>query len=61
MNFWKRHVYMRLGLMILCFALGILLVLAGWKMTGQLEGLGLMLLGILGMLMALWLYNRAHR
>ena len=33
-------------LMIVLFVLSIALVVAGWKMTGQLAGLGIMLLGV---------------
>lgn len=61
MNFWKKHVFLRIALMLLCLTVGIILVLVGWKMTGQLKGLGLMLLGILLMLTTLLLYNRAYQ
>ena len=43
------------------FAVGLALTFAGWKMTGKLEGLGLMLVGIVLLLTALFLYNAAYK
>lgn len=60
MKFWKKHVALRAVLMILFFLAGLALVLIGWDMTGQLSGLGLMLLGIIMMLTTLLLYNQAY-
>lgn len=60
MKFWKKHVALRAVLMILFFLAGLALVLIGWDMTGQLAGLGLMLLGIIMMLTTLLLYNQAY-
>jgi hypothetical protein len=60
MKFWKKHLALRAMLMILFFVVGLALVLAGWGMTGQLTGLGLMLLGIVLMLTTLLLYNKAY-
>ena len=60
MKFWKKHLALRAVLMILLFIVGLALVLAGWGMTGQLTGLGLMLLGIVLMLTTLLLYNKAY-
>lgn len=60
MKFWKKHLALRAVLMILFFIVGLALVLAGWGMTGQLTGLGLMLLGIVLMLTTLLLYNKAY-
>ena len=34
------------------------LVIGGWKMTGQLAGLGIMLVGLVLLLTALLLYNK---
>ena len=51
---------LRVVLMILFFVAGLALVLTGWHMTGQLSGLGLMLLGIVLMLTTLLLYNKAY-
>ena len=47
MNFWKEHTTLRGILILLFFVLGMILTVAGWKMTGKLEGLGLMLVGII--------------
>ena len=60
MKFWKKHLALRAVLMILFFIVGLVLVLAGWRMTGQLVGLGLMLIGIVLMLTTLLLYNKAY-
>ena len=43
--FWKNHPPAHL-LMLVLFVLSIALVVAGWKMTGQLAGLGIMLAGV---------------
>ena len=60
MKFWKKHMALRAVLMILFFLAGLALVLIGWDMTGQLSGLGLMLLGIIMMLATLLIYNQAY-
>ena len=39
-------------------ALGFVLLIVGWKMTGQLTGLALMLAGVVLLLTALMLYNK---
>ena len=61
MNFWKNHLGLRATLIILFLAVGMTLTLVGWKMTGKLEGLGLMLLGIILMLVALFVYNAPYK
>ena len=61
MNFWKDHTTLRGTLIVLFFVLGMVLTIAGWKMTGKLEGLGLMLVGILLLLVALFVYNAPYR
>ena len=61
MNFWKNHTTLRGTLIVLFFVLGMILTIAGWKMTGKLEGLGLMLLGIIFLLTALFVYNAAYK
>ena len=43
------------------FVLSIALVTAGWKMTGQLAGLGIMLLGVALLLAVLAVYNAPYR
>ena len=61
MNFWKNHTTLRAVLIVIFFVLGMILTIAGWKMTGKLEGLGLMLVGIVLLLVALFVYNAPHR
>ena len=61
MRFWKKHLALRIVLMSLFFVAGLALVFIGWGMTGELPGLGLMMLGIVLMLTTLLLYNRANR
>ena len=58
MKFWKEHTALRLGLMLATFIAGIFLLIYGWKQTGQLGGLGLMLLGVVLLLVTLALYNK---
>ena len=61
MNFWKEHATLRGILILLFFVIGMVLTVAGWKMTGKLEGLGLMLVGIIFLLVALFVYNAAYK
>ena len=61
MNFWKNHTTLRAVLIVIFFVLGMILTIAGWKMTGKLEGLGLMLVGMVFLLTALFVYNAPHR
>ena len=58
---WKKHTTLRGVLIALFFVLGMILTIAGWKMTGKLEGLGLMLVGIILLLTALFVYNAPYR
>jgi len=48
-------------LIALFFVIGMVLTIAGWKMTGKLEGLGIMLVGIVFLLTALFVYNAAYK
>lgn len=57
MKFWKDHRALRVALIAVFFAVGLALVLGGWRMTGQLGGLGLMLVGVILLLAALFVYN----
>ncbi len=59
-EFLKEHVTLRLVLITLLFVAGLVLVFWGWSMTGKLEGLGLMILGIVFLLTALFVYNKAY-
>ena len=61
MNFWKNHGGLRAFLIALFFVLGMILTVVGWKMTGELLGLGLMLVGIVLLLTALLVYNAPYR
>ena len=61
MNFWKEHTTLRGLLIVLFFVIGMVLTVAGWKMTGKLEGLGLMLVGIVFLLVALFVYNAMYK
>ena len=61
MNFWKNHTALRFVLIALFFVAGLVLTVVGWKMTGQLKGLGIMLLGIVFLLTALFVYNAAYK
>ena len=44
--------------MLVTFVLGIFLLIYGWKQTGQLGGLGLMVAGVALLLVTLALYNK---
>ena len=61
MNFWKEHAALRGILIALFFVIGMVLTIVGWKMTGELAGLGLMLVGIVLLLTALFVYNAAYK
>ena len=61
MNFWKEHTSLRAALIILFFIVGLILVVVGWTMTGKLAGLGLMLVGIILLLTALFIYNKPYQ
>ena len=60
MNFWKNHAALRGVLIALFFVIGLVLTIVGWKMTGKIEGLGLMLVGIVLLLPALFVYNAPY-
>ena len=47
--------------MIVLFVLSIALVVAGWKMTGQLAGFGIMLVGVALLLAVLAIYNATYQ
>ena len=60
MNFWKEHATLRGVLIALFFVLGMILTIVGWRMTGELAGLGLMLVGMVLLLTALFVYNAPY-
>ena len=57
MNYWKEHKQLRILLMLVTFVLGLVLIIRGWMMTGQMAGLVLMLVGVALILATLYLYN----
>ena len=61
MNFWKNHTTLRAVLIAVFFVLGMVLTVSGWKMTGKLLGLGLMLIGMVFLLTALFVYNALYK
>ena len=61
MNFWKNHTSLRAVLIAIFFVLGMVLTISGWKMTGKLLGLGIMLVGIIFLLVALFVYNALYK
>lgn len=58
MNFWKEHVSLRIAIIAGFFVIGLILVTVGWKMTGKLSGLLIMLAGLVLLLAALMIYNK---
>ncbi len=67
MNFWKNLwlnvkelLTIRTLLIVLFFAAGMYLTINGWKMTGELVGLGKMLVGMVFLLTALFVYNKPY-
>ena len=58
--FWKNHPKLRSILIVLFFIVGMVLTITGWKMTGKIEGLGQMLVGIVLLLTALFVYNAPY-
>ena len=59
--FWKNHPTLRIVLMLVLFVLAVVLVVSGWKMTGKLAGLGIMLVGVALLLAVLAIYNAAYQ
>ncbi len=58
MNFWKEHTGLRALFIAGFFIAGLALVIVGWTMTGEMSGLGLMVLGVILLLAALLVYNK---
>ena len=61
MNFWKNPLILRAVLIALFFVAGLVLTLVGWNMTGQLVGLGIMLVGVVFLLTAIFVYNALYK
>ena len=60
-TFWKNHPTLRMVLMLVLFVLAVVLVVSGWKMTGQLAGLGIMLVGVALLLAVRAIYNATYQ
>ena len=58
---WKKLATLRVILIGLFFVAGIVLTIVGWKMTGKLEGLGIMCVGVIFLLTALFVYNAPYK
>ena len=58
---WKKLATLRVILISLFFLAGIVLTIVGWKMTGELLGLGIMCVGIIFLLTALFVYNAPYK
>lgn len=58
MKFWKEHTGLRALFIAGFFLVGLALVIYGWTLTGQMKGLGLMVLGVVLLLAALMIYNK---
>ena len=58
MQFWKEHTTLRVTLIALFFLGGMGLVIYGWTLSGKLAGLGIMLVGLVLLLAALFIYNK---
>jgi hypothetical protein len=61
MKYITEHPILRMLLILLFFLSGIILVITGWKKTGELEGLIQMVVGVGGLLLALAVYNYPYR
>ena len=58
---WKNHEKLRFVLIALFFVLGLVMTVVGWTMTGELLGLGIMCVGMVFLLAALFVYNAAYK
>ena len=68
MNFWKNLwlsvkelLTIRSLLIVVFFAAGMVMTINGWRMTGELAGLGIMLVGVVLLLTALFVYNKPYK
>lgn len=59
--FPKDNEALRVMLIAVFSLLGFVLVIIGWKMTGQLIGLGLMIVGVALLLTAMGIYNDKYK
>ena len=58
MKFWKEHPALRMVIMATTFVIGMILLIVGWKMQGQMNGLLIMIVGVILMLICLGVYNQ---
>ena len=61
MKFLKEHNLLRTALVLGFFVAGMVLTIVGWKMTGELLGLGIMIVGVILLLTALFVYNSQYK
>ena len=68
MSFWKNLwlnvkelLTIRSLLIVVFFAAGLVMTINGWRMTGELAGLGIMLVGVVLLLTALFVYNKPYK
>ena len=68
MSFWKNLwlnvkglLTIRCLLIVVFFAAGMVMTISGWRMTGELAGLGIMLVGVVLLLTALFVYNKPYK
>ncbi len=61
MKLLKKFPYFRRGIIAALTVLGLVLTFYGWSLTGKLLGLGWMLLGIVLLLSALFVYNKPYK
>lgn len=61
MNFLKDHDKLRALIIGLFFIIGMVLTIVGWRMTGKMTGLIIMLIGIVFLLAALLVYNSGFK
>ena len=68
MSFWKNLwlnvkelLTIRSLLIVVFFAAGMVMTINGWRMTGELAGLGIMLAGVVLLLTALFVYNKPYK
>ncbi len=60
-QFLKDHAALRMILIALTFVLGMVLVFMGWRMTGQLNGLLIMVGGVASLILSLYIYNKPYQ
>lgn len=61
MKLFEDNTTIRVAAILISFSVGMILILAGWKKTGELAGLVEMLIGVGGLLIALAIYNYPYR